>query len=243
MRLGIVQFTPGPEPSENLERARELLFSLGKVDLALLPELFTTGYHLDDLDERARWNLEALSVMEGWARELGAHIGATLALPAGGGIRNRFVLVGPKGLTHYQDKAHLFRPMREPELFRPGNFIGAFDTPFGQLGALICYELRFPEVARKLAKEGAWLLLVPALWPKERRDAWRLFLRARAAENQVYVAGANGFGGSALYDPFGEEVLAFGDGDLAAVAEILPEKLQEARSKIPVWDDRREELY
>ena len=215
MRLGIVQFTPCPEPSENLEHARELLLSLGKVDLALLPELFTTGYHLDGLEERARWNLEALSVIEGWARELGAHIAATLALPSGG-VRNRFVLVGPNGLVRYQDKAHLFRPMREPELFKPGNFIEAFETPFGRLGALICYELRFPEVARKLAKAGAWLLLVPALWPKERRGAWKLFLKARAAENQVYVAGANGFGGSALYDPFGEEVLAFrrphGDG-------------------------------
>ncbi len=242
MRLALVQFTPGPEPAENLERARELLFSVGKFDLALLPELFTTGYHLSEIDEKARWNEEALKALQSWAGELGALLGATLALRAGG-VRNRFVLVGPGSTLHYQDKTHLFRPMNEHHLFEPGEFVRAFETPLGTLGALICYELRFPELARKLARAGAWLLLVPALWPKERREAWRLFLRARAAENQVFVVGSNGFGGSAVYDPLGEEVLAFGDGDIAVAVEIDPNEVGRARKKIPVWEDRREELY
>ena len=112
------------------------------------------------------------------------------------------------------DKIHLFRPAGDHRYFRPGTTIGTFplSTPGAHIrcGVIICYDLRFPELVRAMARQGLHLLVVPARWPSVRDDAWQTLLKARAIENQVFVVGCNVLGDeggwSYAFDPLGEKV-------------------------------------
>jgi len=112
------------------------------------------------------------------------------------------------------DKIHLFRPSGEHRYFRPGTHIRTFRVTLPgvriRCGAIICYDLRFPELVRAMARIGLDVLFVPARWPAVRDDAWRTLLKARAIENQVFVVGCNASGEeggySYAFDPLGEMV-------------------------------------
>ena len=115
-------------------------------------------------------------------------------------------------IIHRYDKIHLFRPAGDHRYFRPGTRIGTFPLtiPGARLkcGVIICYDLRFPELVRAMARTGLDVLFVPARWPAVRDDVWRTLLKARAIENQVFVAGCNSSGEeggwSYAFDPLGE---------------------------------------
>jgi predicted amidohydrolase len=117
-------------------------------------------------------------------------------------------------LIHRYDKIHLFRPSGDHRYFRPGTRIRTFRVTLPgariRCGVIICYDLRFPELVRAMARSGLDVLFVPARWPAVRDDAWRTLLKARAIENQMFVAGCNAFGEeggwSYAYDPLGEMV-------------------------------------
>ncbi|HMK38587.1 MAG TPA: nitrilase-related carbon-nitrogen hydrolase, partial [Bacteroidota bacterium] len=117
-------------------------------------------------------------------------------------------------LIHRYDKIHLFRPSGDHRYFRPGTRIGTFRVALPgvrvQCGIIICYDLRFPELARAMARTGLDVLFVPARWPALRDDVWRTLLKARAIENQVFVVGCNALGEeggwSYVFDPLGETV-------------------------------------
>lgn len=112
------------------------------------------------------------------------------------------------------DKIHLFRPGSDDRYFRPGSGFGTFPLgpPSARLraGVVICYDLRFPELTRFLARQGADILFVPARWPEVRDDAWQTLLKARAIENQMFVAGCNARdaegGQSYVFGPAGDLV-------------------------------------
>ena len=113
------------------------------------------------------------------------------------------------------DKVHLFRPARDPRYFQRGRRLCLFPVPGEHrlvAGLMICFDLRFPELARALTVRGAHMLLVPARWPAERDDAWRTLLKARAIENQCFVVGCNARGAeggrSYAFDPLGREIFA-----------------------------------
>jgi predicted amidohydrolase len=149
-------------------------------------------------------------------------------------------------------KTHLFSPNGEHKRFSPGHRMVVCDTQLGRLGLLICYDLRFPELSRRLALDGAQVLCVSALWPSVRIRHWNLLLRSRALENQVFVVGCNGcgrdgelfYGGSsAIIDPMGECISMPIDGEGYVCAELDLEKALSFRRSIPCWADRRSDLY
>ena len=117
-------------------------------------------------------------------------------------------------LIHRYDKIHLFRPGGDHRYFRPGTHIGTFPVTLAaariRCGVIICYDLRFPELVRAMARQGLDVLFVPARWPAVRDDAWRTLLKARAIENQIFVVGCNAYGEeggwSYAFDPMGETV-------------------------------------
>jgi predicted amidohydrolase len=117
-------------------------------------------------------------------------------------------------LIHRYDKIHLFRPAGDHRYFRPGTQIGTFPVTLPgvriRCGVIICYDLRFPELVRAMARQGLDVLFVPARWPAVRDDAWRTLLKARAIENQIFVVGCNASGEeggwSYAFDPLGETV-------------------------------------
>jgi len=222
LHLALVQMEIADgEPAKNIDAAERLVSAHPGADLYLLPELWTSGYAQRQWAALADGNtpgtLDTLRRIAATHRTL---IGGTLiSRNAEGRLVNRFWLVGPDGAVARYDKAHLFLPMDEPKYLVPGADrvrarVGAFTA-----GLSVCYDLRFPEMYRRDAVDGADLFLIPAEWPAERADAMRSLAVARAIENQAYLAltnrvgtGADGtrFGGGSLVVAPGGQVVAQG---------------------------------
>jgi predicted amidohydrolase len=126
------------------------------------------------------------------------------------------------------------------------------ELPWGLTGIAICYDLRFPELLRRYAVQGAKLIIIPAEWPIERIDHWRALLQARAIENQAYIVATNSagktgdkiFGGhSAVIDPWGKVMVELGEQPGLATVDIDLDYVDTVRARIPVFEDRRTDIY
>lgn len=156
------------------------------------------------------------------------------------------------------DKMHLFdvsvpdtdEEYRESDSIEPGDELVVLDTPFGKLGLSVCYDLRFPELYRKLSAQGAEILVVPAAFTAQTGAAhWEVLLRARAIENLCYVIAPNQggfhingrktFGHSMIIDPWGVVLDCNKSGAGFVCAEIDHERLEKVRSAFPVLQHRR----
>jgi len=136
-----------------------------------------------------------------------------------------------------------------------GRALPVFELPWGRVALAVCYDLRFPELWRSYADGGAILVLIPAAWPSRRIEHWRLLLRARAVENQFFVAGCNRAGGgadagqdpfggySALSDPWGHVLAEGGPEPELLFAGLDLDEVARARRLVPFLEDRRPEVY
>jgi omega-amidase len=251
------------EPEANLATARAMAATAAErgSDLLLLPELWGSGYDLSRSDLHATPLDEGLfAEMAGMARAHGMWVGGSLLgypeSAAGGQQRpwNLFALYGPDGkrAAHY-GKLHLFRLMHEEQWLAAGSSPTLVAGPWGQAGLAVCYDLRFPELFRHYALAGARLILLPSEWPHPRLQHWRTLLRARAIENQCFVAASNRageddsgtrfLGHSALLDPWGEAIVEGGEETGLLTATIDLSQVDTVRAKIPVFEDRRVDLY
>lgn len=245
------------DPRRNLEAVHPLVFDAyqrGSV-LLVLPELWTTGYDLERANELAE-TLDGYTarVLSGWAMGYRLWITGSLLLRTAAGVYNAAPVFGPEGqiLAPYC-KIHRFGPMAEDRWLAAGDAPGLFDLPWGKTGLAICYDLRFPELLRGYAAAGARLILLPSEWPHPRLSHWQTLLRARAIEDQCFIAAANRVGSdransfcghSAIIDPWGETVAeADGDSTLLLTASIDLAQADEVRRRIPVLSDRRPECY
>jgi predicted amidohydrolase len=249
---------PGTEtPAERLTSVRQLLEGLERVDLVVLPEMWPIGYFAFDAYRQAAASLdEPLRDLAGSvARTTGAYVAAGTFVEAAsdGGLRNTCLLADPTGHTvlPYR-KVHLFsHNSREPELIEAGREIEAVTSALGTIGFAVCYDLRFPELFRLLAAQGAEIIVVPSAWPAARLEHWRLLARARALENQAYLVGCNAAGedhGTALAghslvaDPWGELVAEAGDEPTVLRATLDMGLLARTRAEFPALRDRRIDL-
>lgn len=240
------------EPEHNLEQALRLLHASPGADLYLLPELWTTGYdHGSWADTADRVTPRIAHELARVSQDVGARIGGSMVTRnERGHLVNRFWLFGPDGGPPVlYDKAHLFAPMEEDRYLEAGTCrirtaVGGFT------GALsICFDLRFPEQYRLDAVEGADLFLVVAEWPAARAEVMRLLARARAAENQAFLAltnragtGRDGtqFGGrSLIVAPTGQLLAEGGGAEEVLRAELNVEAVRNARSALVVLAGRR----
>lgn len=168
---------------------------------------------------------------------------------------NTLILLDDSGTLHgtYR-KTHLFDAFgwRESDHTAAGNaFFTPVKTPFGRLGLGTCYDLRFPELARNAALQGAELLIYPSAWVQGDMKAvqWKTLLAARAVENGMTVIGCSQYvkdtfiGQSLAYDPFGR-VLASGTENIQLIlAHVTPEDSGRARAQIPALNNMRSDLY
>jgi len=186
--------------------------------LVLMPELVDGGYAALRAGKNVHTIADAtLRTVRSFSRCTNtAWVAGSWALRKDGGKLTNTVLVFHRGACVLRyDKIHLFRPADEPRFFTPGTTLSTFTLRAGRTrlraGVIICYDLRFPELTRFLAREGIELLLVPARWPMVRDEAWRSLLKARAIENQMIVAGCNARGEegghSYVFDPTGALLL------------------------------------
>ena len=253
--LGQMDVPPG-RPEANLERARRLVKEAqqAQADLLLLPELWLHGY---DLARGGEWAAPlgegGFATMAAMAREFGLYLGGSLLERHAGGISNTAVLYAPDGsLLGAYRKIHLFRLMQEPRYLVAGESAVLCPTPWGPVGLAICYDLRFPELFRTMALAGAVLFLIPAQWPVRRIEAWDVLAQARAAENELFVAGCNRVGAdgavvfpgrSALVDPWGNVLVQGDDQEGLLLARADLKEIGEARRYLTVYEDRQPEAY
>jgi predicted amidohydrolase len=170
------------------------------VELVVLPELWAAGYFSFDEYPRRAESLAGPTVRlaQAWARDLDCHVhlGSLLERTADGRLFNTAVLLGPDGdVLHTYRKIHVFGyRSREAELLTSGTTIDVADTPWGRLSATTCYDLRFPELWRRLVDAGARIVVTPAAWPAARLAHWRLFTSVRAVEEQIILIACNAVG-------------------------------------------------
>jgi len=187
---------------------------LEALDLLVLPELADGGYAA--LAGGATPHTQSDSYFSRFAELSLRHdlccIAGSSYVAGRSGTRTNTSMVFHRGrLVHRYDKVHLFKPTGDNTYFSPGRSFGTFTVMLRgrrvRVGIVICYDLRFPELIRALAKEGMEILIVPARWPKVRDEAWQTLLKARATENQIFVLGCNALGSeggfSYAFDPTG----------------------------------------
>lgn len=232
-------------------------------DLVALPELFTVGYFAFDLYARTAEPLEGetharlreaasdhgVAVLAGTIVE---DLAATTSgsTPADEGLANTAALFDATGeLRLVYRKHHLFGyDSAESELLVPGDRVAVADIGGFTVGVTTCYDLRFPKLYRELADRGASLVLVPSAWPYPRVEHWETLSRARAIENQWYLATINGsgtfddatlLGRSSVYDPWGVTLASSGDDPALVTAECDPGRVERVRDEFPALRDRR----
>jgi len=266
LKVAIVQMDVAVgDPLSNARLAVERLEEAAErgAGVVVLPELWSTGYTwLDpDLagpsihhwaghqshDEAVRRLRSAAQDREVWV------VAGTVPEERNGRLYNTSLVFSPSGeVAHRYSKAHLIGLLGEPDHFSAGAEAGVFALDNWTAGVLVCYDLRFPELARTLVLDGAEVLFIVAQWPIERKDHWRLLVQARAVENQCFVVAANRTGrtGSYLFagssmivDPQGR-VLAEGDDEPCVLEATLDrETLRRAREFLPCLEDRVPFLY
>ncbi len=220
--------------------------------LAILPEMWSTGYDYKRLSQLAEETPRVLAAISDFAARHGMVVVGSLPEKADGKIYNTAYVIDRGVQASSYRKLHLFSTMGEDRFLAAGDRLQVVPTSVGRLGVAICYDLRFPELFRKLALEGAEILCIPAEWPKPRQEHWRTLLRARAIENQLFVAAANCCGVQGKLDFFGMslllsargEILAEGgetDTELCAVFDFA--EMVAYRSQIRCFSDRRPEIY
>ncbi|MCU6708296.1 carbon-nitrogen family hydrolase [Paenibacillus sp. J5C_2022] len=260
LRLAMIQMginAGNPEANfASLERKlNEAVGADHKPDVILFPEMWNTGYALTEIrqlaDPEGKRTRELLSEFS--KRHSVYIVGGSVAELRDGEVFNTIYAFDREGeqIGDYS-KMHLFRLMDEEKYLAAGDKHGKLTIDGEQAGMMICYDIRFPELARGLALEGAKLLFVPAEWPNPRLHHWRTLLTARAIENQMYVIACNRmgqsgdttfFGHSIVVDPWGEIVAEAGEEETILHAEIDMSLVDSVRATIPVFEDRRPALY
>jgi len=245
------------QPQVNLAKVQEWTAEAKRrgSDMVLFPELWSTGYDLENAEQYATRLDEGLfTELAALARENAIHIcGSLLSVQDDGCYHNTAPLFSPAGkrLGHYS-KIHLFRLMAEEKYLAAGQATPVFDLPWGKSAIAICYDLRFPELFRRYALAGARIIFLPAEWPYPRLEHWRALLQARAIENQLFIAACNRvgeskgerfFGHSAIYDPWGRLVIEASDTEALLTVSVDMALVEKVRQTIPIFADRRPELY
>lgn len=248
------------EPQENRKKVKNWVEGLMKSDnpdTVVLPELWTTSYVLDQLDDLAD---EACEPTKSFISDLAKKheiniIGGSIANKVDGKIYNTSLVFNRKGeLVYEYSKIHLVPMLDEPLYISGGrDKVKTFELDGVRMGLIICYDLRFPELTRKLALEGAQVVFVPAEWPTPRKVHWTSLQIARAIENQMYVISANNIGSpgdvdyagnSMIIDPWGEVLAQGSDNQEETISGSLNAKrVLQVRKEVPIFDSRVPHLY
>lgn len=243
---------------ENFRHAEQMIRDAmeNEPDVIVLPETWNTGFFpVVGLKEMCRGQRELAQARIGsLARKFHVNIvaGSVSDLRDGHVFNTALVFDREGKQVAVYDKTHLFSPMGENVFYTPGERLCSFRLDDIPCGLIICYDVRFPELTRKLALDGAEMLFMVSQWPQQRVPHLRGLTVARAIENQMAVvccnscgkAGETVYGGnSAVIDPLGQTLALADDGEMILCAEYDPESVRSIRQGIPVFRDRRPELY
>jgi predicted amidohydrolase len=271
--VALIQMVSVQERETNLARAREMLqeASARGAKIAVLPENFAS-FHSAGMRTLAEEETTAAGPIRRFlaeqARQLGLWIvagsmpmatrpdGTPVPPPR---VRSTCWVIDDQGREAGRyDKIHLFdaevgdaqHRYQESDTFEPGTDVVCVDTPAGRLGLSICYDLRFPELYRRLVEAGATWIVVPSAFTWRTGQAhWETLLRARAIENQVWACAPNQggehdrkrrtWGHSMVVDPWGAVVTGCEEGEQVLIAKLDPERVEDTRKAMPSLQNRR----
>ncbi|MDR3561040.1 MAG: carbon-nitrogen family hydrolase [Negativicutes bacterium] len=257
MKVALVQMqVVAGDVDGNRRRGVELTAeAAANADIVVLPEIWTTGYSLKNLAEWAEdTSGPTITALADIARRTKTTvIAGSIPYKQGGRTYNSVFVLDESGkvISDYQ-KLHMCSIFGEERFFAPGERRSVFTVGGVKAGVAICYDLRFPELFRALASDGAEVIFVPAEWPAARLNHWRVLNQARAIENQVFICAVNcvgrhrdtAFNGHSMVVAPNGDILVEGDEeeginyctiDLAMVGAV--------RSMLNAWDDRRPDLF
>lgn len=266
-KLGLVQSKVYDKKEKNIENIRELI-SVAKersADIVVLPEMFNCPYHASnfpvygEVDRGETWN-ELSSI----AKELKIYLiaGSVPVLGEDGKVYNTSYVFNPEGVEIAKhNKMHLFdidieggQTFKESETLSGGNEVTVFETDYCKIGLAICYDIRFPELSRLMALEGAEVIIIPGAFNLTTGPAhWELLFRARALDNQVYAAGIapardmeasyHSYANSMVVNPWGEVIARLEENEDVIVCDIDLDLVRKIREELPLLKHRRTDIY
>lgn len=238
----------------NLDRLQQKIESIEpKTEIVILPEMFTTGFSMQPELFAEKMDGDTVQWMKKMAAEKKIILTGSLMIEESGKYFNRLIWMLPNGEYGIYDKRHLFAFANEHDHYTAGNKKLIASVKGWKINLQVCYDLRFPVWARQSPgkNENKYDLLINvANWPAKRSIAWTTLLRARAIENQCFVAGVNRVGEdgknihyhgeSSLIDPLGEIIYQKKDQEDIFTCTLLKEKVTETRNQFPFWLDADE---
>ena len=262
MKIAVAQISCSlGDPEANLLKVRDFsrrAKDITGAELILFPEMIDTGYSMPVIRSCAnQWNNGFIAGLQEIARNLSIAIVAGVSERDGSSIYNSQVLVDAKSnIAAKYRKTHLYAvsPVEEQTCFAPGNEFTAFSLGGLHFGFSICYDLRFPEMYRKLVTEqNVEAFVISSAWPFPRVEHFRTLAMARAIENQSYVIASNRVGkdddlwfcgSSAIIDPRGVVIAAASaDREELIQADVSEELVFSVRSRVESLAHRRQDLY
>ena len=254
MKIALLQYpVEWANPLANVCALRERLRAIaGQADVAVVPEMFSTGFCTDRPGLAEEWLIgETSRALQSMANEFGMAIIGSMMVSDQGRLYNRGFLFRPNDTPQYYDKHHLYKSGGEAEFFTPGNERKIFEYRGIKIRLAVCYDLRFPVWLRQDKHNMYDLLICVACWPTVRIQYWDTLLPARAAENHCYAIGVNMVGTdgvqmdynghSVAYDTWLKDVAGFQDHEQGTrIVDLSIEKLRHFREVLPQWQEADE---
>lgn len=255
------------DKKENLNQAAIMLqeAAVGGAQLVVLPEMFNCPYDIHCFRDYAEQipSGETTSYLSNLAHVHDLFlVGGSIPELDDELLYNTSIVFNPKGqIIAKHRKAHLFDvqvkngiKFTESEVLSPGNTATLFETPWGRFGLEICYDIRFPELTRKMVIDGAHLVIVPAAFNMTTGPAhWELLFRSRALDNQIFMLGASparnphasyvAYGHSIVVNPWGQVLAQLDEKPGILIIDLDLAQIEEVRESLPVWKQRRDDLY
>lgn len=254
MKVALVQLNSAWEDKKaNLERAGAFVSKAAGegCSIVVFPEMFSTGFSMNVAAVAEEGYGETASLLSGLAKKHSINVIAGFAIKAPGDEkgRNMAAVFNKKGLPHATyTKIHPFSFAGEDKHYIAGNRTAIFDIDGMPSSVFICYDLRFPEVFRKVARD-ALAVFVIANWPSGRKGHWEALLKARAIENQCFIIGVNRTGAdgngiqypgaSSVIGPSGDVLCSGNETDEFLTCELDPAEAAAVRAQFPFLDDMK----
>ncbi|TCO76955.1 carbon-nitrogen hydrolase family protein [Marinisporobacter balticus] len=266
MKIGICQIKVVQDKNKNIENAERMIreAALNGSHLVVLPEMFNCPYENKYfLPFAESYPGKTTNKLASLAKELGIYIvGGSIPEKDGDMVYNTSYIFDHHGeMIGRHRKIHLFDidvlggiRFKESDSLGYGEEMTVVDTLYGKIGVAICYDMRFPELMRLMALEGAKVIVVPAAFNMTTGPAhWDITLRARALDNQVYFIAASpsrdmdasyhAYGHSSIVNPWGEIISQADEKECIIYGEIDFKMIEKVRNELPLLKHRRTDLY
>lgn len=250
MKVALLQYPiVWAEVHENLRLTESRLAAIaGQADVALLPEMFTTGFCTDNPSLAESMDGDTVASLHRWAREYDMAIAGSFMCNEGNRLVNRGFFVRPDGTADFIDKRHLYAHGGEADFFAAGKERKISEYKGVRFCLQICYDLRFPVWQRNQTGFDYDILLYCAAWPEIRIAAWDVLIPARGIENQCYIAAVNCVGDDGLglhynghsvaFDTRLHKLATFAENEEATrIVDFDMDRLTHYREILPLWKD------